>query len=1032
MAQPGEVIELLDSDGDSEAERAPSTGTIDLCESSDDDTQKVVALTLRQPPPKAVSSLHHTTRKRKVSLSQSSSVKPSSRRSSLLQELSSSSSNDDDDDDDLLVGGPIFSNRKFTTTPTPPTAPARMMRTSQYDPLVLGDGVVLEESPARTLYPAASASAADAAAAMRTNPYAATATSHTPRANPYATCAAPMSTPRVNPYATSAAPMSTPRANPYATSAAPMSTPRANPYATSAATSTSRPSHSPNADIDVDEDEDADLWSGGLSIVANKPAAAPTISASACTTHADADASHNARLPTPSSSRIPPAAASAAASQYQNQQQQQYTDRDRDIPYIYPTLLANSKQYSDERARFALAFWKFARSQTARSYQRPKLHTQAKRAVELALTEFPVRSLEEYMHFGSISSVTGSIQVREELRSDLDAGKYNTVQTPVTGETSVQRRYYTIAEACLSALLQHVERTLRRNGESPDMLRILDDAGKQEYLEKDKDMWVSLEDLIPAVDNLLRPECPGKLTRSKEADNGAAHYLEQSTRSAEFMQIAKMECVIFGPLIKRRKWKGLCHFELLPAGYKSACMIRTRNFPEPPGHYRCSPIATHSHVPDQFKGVCLGVDRNEGGGGAKMLHQMCQKLDMKKVPYFVGTLQIGDYVFFSTKDGGKTTGGPMDYLCPIIVERKSVQDVAMSIHDGRWSSQKRRMYQGQYVFGYENCRMVYIIEGNQNAQTVSGGYVGARWYDVNKERLAEEVENLKAEGFEVLQTPSRENTMFELARWAERIATELKNGTLKVQYTYAEFKREVAKIGPTVDFSRLAKDYMETTQEQEALKRSAAETRVDSNSQSSPMEKAKGNGSASSDLKPSGSAKKQKTDDEKDEYSDYTTKELQEACKTAALTKSGTRKVLLERLRGPHPPKLWLQRKQKGEFVPVRHNVGGSALLVALHIYEREVGHENAGIIKEDLYTKAEELNITKNPFSGGTTQTGPYHYDGWSNMAQLLIGDPALVIKKKNKFKLTSSNDIAGQAIAKAIHTWNHEHENCPCGNPN
>jgi ERCC4-type nuclease len=98
----------------------------------------------------------------------------------------------------------------------------------------------------------------------------------------------------------------------------------------------------------------------------------------------------------------------------------------------------------------------------------------------------------------------------------------------------------------------------------------------------------------------------------------------------------------------------------------------------------------------------------------------------------------------------------MDYLCPIIVERKSVQDVAMSIYDGRWNSQKRRMYQGQYVFGYENCRMVYIIEGNQNAQTVSGGYVGARWYDVNKERLAEEVENLKAEGFEVLQTPSRE------------------------------------------------------------------------------------------------------------------------------------------------------------------------------------------------------------------------------------------------------------------------------------
>jgi ERCC4-type nuclease len=775
------------------------------------------------------------------------------------------------------------------------------------------------------------------------------------------------------------------------------------PRATASAAAISRASHSPKVD------EDADLWSGGLS-VAKKPAAQTTAQTTAAYTA-------RAGLSTPSSSRVPSAAAS---SQYQQHQQ------DRDIPFLYPTLLANSKQYSDERACFALSFWKFGRSQTRHSHERAKLHTQAKRVVECALAEFPIRSLEEYMHFGA-TSVTNARQVRGELRNDLDAGGYDRVQTPITVETSVQRRYYTIAEACLAAMLEHVETTMRNKGESPDML-----DGKQEYLEKDKDMWVSLEDLIPTVDNLLRPECPGRLTRTSEEDNGASHYQDQSTRSIEFLQIAKLETVIFGPLIKRRKWKGLCHFELLPAGYKSACMIRTRNFPEPPGHYRCSAIATYSQVPDKYKGVCLGVDLREGGGGAKMLHQMCQKLDMKHVPYFVGSLSIGDYVFFTNKDGGRSTGGAMDYLCPIIVERKSVQDVAMSIYDGRWNAQKQRMYHGQYVFGYNNCRMVYIIEGNLNAQTVSGGYVGTRWFEVDKEKFAQEVENLKAEGFEVFQTPSRENTMFELARWTERIATELKAGTLKAQYKYAEFKLEVAKIGRTVDFSRLAKDYMEQTQTQEALKRSAAEARVGNDSQLPSLEKTSGNGCASSDRKPSASAKKQKTDGEKDEYDECTIRELQEACTTAALAKGGTRKVLLERLRGPHPPKLWLKRKQKGEFVPSRHNVGGSALLVALHIHEREVGYDNAGIIKEELYTKAEELNITKNPFSGGTTQTGPYHYDGWSNMAQLLIGDPALVIKKTHKFKLTSSNELAGREIARAIHTWNHEHENCPCGNPN
>lgn len=971
MAQQGEVIELINSDSEPEG----PVGTIDLCESSDENDTTVLK-------PQKAASLQHTRRKRKVSLSQStgSSVK-ASRSSSLLNESSSS-----DDDDNMLLGGPIFSNRK--------PSPVATTSQSQYPP---ANNAL--ESPARTLYPAVSAPAVRHA--LRDNPY-------TSRDNPYAPRDKPCAL-RDNPYAPAAASRtshspdvdidedadlwsgglsvakkpdsSRARLSTPSSSRAPPA-PRDNPYAPASA---SRPSHSPY--VDMDGDEDADLWSGGLSVVAKKPTAQ---------TSASAD----------SSSRVPPAAAAS---------QQQQQENNSDIPFVYPKLLAHSEQYSDERARFALAFWKFGRSQTNRSHQRPKLDRQAKRCVELALAEFPIRSLEEYMHFGS-ASVASSIQVREELRSDLDAGKYNTVQTPVTGESSVQRRYYTIAEACLAAMLLHVERTLRSKGESPDMLRVLDDAGKQEYLEKDKEMWVSLEHLIPAIDNLLRPECPGRLMRSTTEDNGASHYMDQSTRSIEFLQIAKLESVIFGPLIKRHKWKGLCHFELLPAGYKSACMIKTRNFPEPPGHYRCSPIATHSQVPDQYKGVCLGVDLREGGGGVKVLHQMCQKLDMKRVPYFVGTLQIGDYVFFTTKDGGKTPRAAMDHLCPIIVERKSVQDVAMSIYDGRWNSQKRRMYQGQYVFGHSNCRMVYIIEGNQNAQTVSGGYVGARWYDVDKERFAQEVKNLKAEGFEVLETPSRENTMFELARWTERVARELKCGTLKVQYTYAEFKREVAKIGATVDFSRLAKDYME--QSQEALKRSAAEANVVNDSQLSPTEKASGKGYAA--------------DVEKDEYSDYSTIELQAACKTAALAKSGTRKVLLERLRGPHPPKLLLKRKQKGEFVPERHNVGGSALLVALYLHEREVGHDNAGIIKEDLYTKAEELNITKNPFSGGTTQTGPYHYDGWSNMAKLLIGDPALVIKKKYKFKLTSSNDIAGREIAKAIHTWNHEHENCPCGNPN
>jgi ERCC4-type nuclease len=53
------------------------------------------------------------------------------------------------------------------------------------------------------------------------------------------------------------------------------------------------------------------------------------------------------------------------------------------------------------------------------------------------------------------------------------------------------------------------------------------------------------------------------------------------------------------------------------------------------------------------------------------------------------------------------------------MERKSIQDVALSIADGRWSSQKKRMYHGQYTLGYNNCRLAYIIEGHEQKQMAS-------------------------------------------------------------------------------------------------------------------------------------------------------------------------------------------------------------------------------------------------------------------------------------------------------------------------
>lgn len=56
------------------------------------------------------------------------------------------------------------------------------------------------------------------------------------------------------------------------------------------------------------------------------------------------------------------------------------------------------------------------------------------------------------------------------------------------------------------------------------------------------------------------------------------------------------------------------------------------------------------------------------------------------------------------------------------------------------------------------------------------------------------------------------------------------------------------------------------------------------------------------------------------------------------------------------------------------------------------------------------------------------FHYDGWSSMRYCLQGDPPLVVKKKNMYRLTRSCAISGYPLAEQLHDWCHEHNNCSC----
>lgn len=418
-------------------------------------------------------------------------------------------------------------------------------------------------------------------------------------------------------------------------SSASLQCPAQNPYAKkSMATTTSAPrrrviSQSSNSGYDSDSSDDSLLNDGPSFAVKKKSppvavAAAPSASTTAATT------SPSPPVPPPRFSLIGPAPPPIT----------------EDPPYQYPALLRNSKQYPDLRPAFIQAFWRHARRRTQHSYDRPKLDQLGNKIVLLALTPHPVRSLEEYCFGRGVGGGSGATAADRARRNDIekqlmDGGIKTNVISTIQYET---KKYCSIAEACLVAMLEEVERRLGNEGRDVRMLRAMDDASIKEVL-REKSMWIDLEDLIPAIDALLRPECPARLTRANDDDNGVAHYAEKTTLSVEFLQIRKLETChkklgdYEVPRIKRHEKRGKLLFELTHVGFRSALYVRERTFPLAPNFYRTSRIQHMSQVAPSYKNICIGVDFREGGGGHCSLHDICNTLDLKKVPFFVASLR---------------------------------------------------------------------------------------------------------------------------------------------------------------------------------------------------------------------------------------------------------------------------------------------------------------------------------------------------------------------------------------------------------
>ena len=706
-----------------------------------------------------------------------------------------------------------------------------------------------------------------------------------------------------------------------------------------------------------------------------------------------------------------------------------------------PKLRATTKKYPDLRPNIILALWKFARKKLVRdSYQGKRLDQFVGRIVDLVVSapNFPIRTMGEYAirKRGHLSKRgCGGLTVAGDSLARFEE-ELNSTGLMEVRYSNLPGKYFSISEACLVAMKetitsrwkvsqskQHQQQAHLQTG--PQVFPA--DESSQAALFSQKDYFVSLVDLISLIDRRLRPECPSRLERSHEADKGASYYLNRSTKSAEFKQIDKLLAPVEIPkadgsiqitsYLKKRMVGGTQHYQLMPLGFHKSVVISKRSLPASHGPYRFCNL--HSVLP-KYKRICLAVDLREGGGGDryhKGLHTMCNKLDLLKIPYCVNTLRIGDYCFFSG-----------DKLCPILVERKSVEDVAKSIDagDGRWIRQKKRMYQGQYVFGYQHCRIAYIIEGKIEKHLVSNNFVGNARHKVSRDRFEQEVANLEGEGFQVLRTCSVDNSMIELSRWAESVTRDVQSGKLPLKYTYDEFLKEVDKIPQEIDFSRLAKYHAQQRKLatvdlisdgdshggheenlfpivlddrlRKAEKRPALEDSVGSQSNMGASKRVKldkfnaiesrersiGNGGYPGSISAIASrihpteTNESRTDEGGNDYANWTSTALREKCVKLGMKKGGSKTKLIERLLDPanRPPSVYLLRKQRSLYVPAKVDTASTAILVALQIEQdsASIGVEKyGGATKDQIYVMAEKIDIKKDPFCGGTTQTGPY-----------------------------------------------------------
>jgi len=615
------------------------------------------------------------------------------------------------------------------------------------------------------------------------------------------------------------------------------------------------------------------------------------------------------------------------------------------------------KLYPDLRHHFIKMLMSRTLKQRRIASHRGDFDVTVRAIVVLALRDHPIRTSYATKAIKGIGP-----ELCDFLTEETRGVSNNLLYFPSDGKFS------SVAAAALVAMLHHVE-------------------------ENPHDVLCSMEELIAKVN---------VLTDDEKLDKSTNYYLERDNIDPNWRSIEKLCCenihAEIPQCMKIRKNKKKCDsgvvFELLPGGRHVATELRKScNHQHGPLRQLAS-----KYVSAEYGHVTMGVDFREGGGGKVSLHKMCNMLDEIKVPFVVRELKISDYVFFVN-----------NRLAPVLIERKSVDDVANSLSDGRWKRQQRAMRKAQFVLGgpSRRCQICYLIEGDASRRTVHGGKVGRTSWNQSLEDVENAIEQLASYGFGVMKTKSQMHSMAILSKVAKDVAWKFHNGSIDVLYTYEEFLKQVKNC-----------DEREGDPQREPDKKQgpAAPVFAYTERRTSPQ-------TMNHDDKINQEYVGEKGSVQQETLAKKSIADLKKMCKEREEKCSGTKQELIRRLLMPRKSEILISRKRRQQYVPKVPSCN-AALLIGLLLNHRPGA---VGLTKESLMMYAEETGVSKESMGGN----GGF-YDGWAGMKDLVTGDPALVVVRKKMYSLTTNpTGSAGVDVAKALHSLAHRQDInvCNCG---